>query len=83
VSIRGSSQAKHLRLRSSRESHRSTIIDRVDHAVDLQMGCSTCGADVGASCAGIGPYRVHGGRRIARLLAGLPMAGRPARRVSS
>lgn len=63
-----------------RRAHEDHVAD-VDHAADLQVDCGTCEVGQGIPCRGIPRGRVHGARRIRRLLAGIPLAGRPPRRT--
>lgn len=60
--------------RSLREHHRAHVDDALDYAADLRVDCVVCNQGPGMACLGIPGGRVHGARRIRRLLAGLPLA---------
>lgn len=60
--------------RNLRDRHRAHVEEALDYVIDLQVECVVCERGVGAACRGILEGRVHGARRIRRLLAGLPLA---------
>jgi hypothetical protein len=62
--------------RRIRDHHRAHVEEVLDYAVDLRVGCTICGRDAGLACLGVSSLRVHGTRRVHRLLAGLPLVRR-------
>lgn len=66
-----------------RDAHGTHLLSSINHALDLRVACA-CGASTGQDCRGLASGIVHSGRRIRRLLAGIPLAkhaGQISRRV--